>query len=223
MVAAPAGLAATPIVSAATPARTPSRQPSRLGHHPAATLQHHSSDSAELGAAVDGLAEAAASSDNIRVVLRVRPRSERESSLGGATCIQPLSSTALRVASHPEPHNFSFDYVAGDATDQDTMFRGGCARGRAQDVVWCGTAVGIPLASCQHHLIPLTPTHTVCCCCSRGAAHRGQLPGRLQRLHLCVRPDRQRQGVHALLACRAAGVAVAVSSSWCLTRHAVVP
>lgn len=67
----------------------------------------------------------AAGSDNIRVVLRVRPRNDRELSVGGGMCVQPLGSTAVRVASHPEPHSFSFDYVAGDGTDQETIFHGG--------------------------------------------------------------------------------------------------
>ncbi|EFN57204.1 hypothetical protein CHLNCDRAFT_10198, partial [Chlorella variabilis] len=36
--------------------------------------------------------------------------------------VQPVGSSAVRVASHPEPHTFSFDYVAGDATNQETIF-----------------------------------------------------------------------------------------------------
>lgn len=82
--------------------------------------------------AYDGLSAAAAAtgtdpsagSDNIRVVVRVRPRNERELSIGGGTCVQPVGSAAVRVASHPEPHSFSFDYVAGDGTDQETIFQG---------------------------------------------------------------------------------------------------
>jgi hypothetical protein len=58
-------------------------------------------------------------SDNIRVVVRLRPRSEREGGMaGGSLVVQPQGSTAVQVASQPEPHSFSFDYVAGDAASQ---------------------------------------------------------------------------------------------------------
>lgn len=100
-------------------ARTP-HHASRLGSHP--LPQAEPADAA--AAAADGASGLADASDNIRVVLRVRPRSERESSLTGAVAVHPLGSTAVRVASHPEPHTFSFDYVAGDATGQDTIFQG---------------------------------------------------------------------------------------------------
>jgi len=58
-------------------------------------------------------------------VLRVRPRNARETRGGGGICVQPLRAATVRMASHPEPHNFSFDYVAGDGTSQETIFRGG--------------------------------------------------------------------------------------------------
>lgn len=104
---------------ASTPARTP-RQLTRFGSQPASARP----EAPAAAAATADPTGASMSSDNIRVVLRVRPRNERESSLGGGTCVQPLGSAAVRVASHPEPHSFSFDYVAGDSTTQETIFRG---------------------------------------------------------------------------------------------------
>lgn len=106
--------------AAATPARTPARMQSRFGQQ----AVHDAYFGAAGAAATDHSADASAGSDNIRVVLRVRPRNEREANLGGGTCVQPLGNSAVRVASHPEPHSFSFDYVAGDGADQETMFQG---------------------------------------------------------------------------------------------------
>lgn len=99
---------------ASTPARTPARQPSRFGP---SLQQQHSDVVADGSIRMDA-------SDNIRVVVRLRPRSEREGGMaGGSLVVQPQGSTAVQVASQPEPHSFSFDYVAGDAASQDTIFR----------------------------------------------------------------------------------------------------
>ncbi|PRW34071.1 phragmoplast orienting kinesin 2 [Chlorella sorokiniana] len=102
---------------APTTGRTPA-QPSRFSQPPPS--MGHDSAAAAMAADPDGTA---LSSDNIRVVLRVRPRNERETLGGGGICVQPLSAATVRVASHPEPHNFSFDYVAGDGTSQETIFK----------------------------------------------------------------------------------------------------
>lgn len=112
----PSGPAMQPSRLGSTPARTPARQTSRFGH------QQQQADAAAASAADGGALTDA--SDNIRVVLRVRPRNDRESTLGGGVVVQPVGSSAVRVASHPEPHTFSFDYVAGDATNQETIFTG---------------------------------------------------------------------------------------------------
>lgn len=56
--------------------------------------------------------------------MRVRPSSEREHGVGASNCVQPISSTALKVASNPEPHVFSFDYVAQQTDSQESIFRG---------------------------------------------------------------------------------------------------
>lgn len=135
---------------ASTPARTPARQPSRLG------AQGMAGPAAAAGFAGDAAGDAAASSDNIRVVLRVRPRNEREAGVagGGGACLQPLGTIGVRVASHPDPHQFSFDYVAGDGTSQDTIFRGGCRQ--LGTPAWLSgsrllvlTATGTAVGTCQ--------------------------------------------------------------------------
>eukprot|EP00887_Chlorella_sp_A99_P003515 scaffold7.g3515.t1 len=78
---------------------------------------------AASAAAAEPAALTADLSDNIKVVVRVRPKNEREGSLGGAVCVQPLSRSTLRIASHPEPHTFAFDHVADERASQDSMFR----------------------------------------------------------------------------------------------------
>ncbi len=149
-----AGPRASPRRAAPTPARTPARGQSRFAQQ-AATQ--------EGGAAHDRLAAAAAAagtdptagSDNIRVVVRVRPRNERELTLGGGMCVQPQGSTAVRVASHHEPHAFSFDYVAGDDTDQASIFEGRLwpwAWAAARCLIMAITGKGAPvllLAACM--------------------------------------------------------------------------
>lgn len=137
---------------APTTGRTPA-QPSRFSQPPPSTA--HDSAVAAAAADADG---SALSSDNIRVVLRVRPRNERETLGGGGICVQPLSAATVRVASHPEPHNFSFDYVAGDGTSQETIFKGagGGSSGRVQnECSWCSRM----LLSSQGARAPSQPCH----------------------------------------------------------------
>lgn len=61
-------------------------------------------------------------STSIKVVVRVRPRNDREASMGGAICVQPQNSNSVRLISPAEPHAFSFDYVAGEDTSQQDIF-----------------------------------------------------------------------------------------------------
>jgi hypothetical protein len=60
----------------------------------------------------------------VQVIVRVRPANDREHSLGGSLCVQPLSATSLRVSSTPEPHTFAFDHVAQQDASQESIFRG---------------------------------------------------------------------------------------------------
>lgn len=106
--------------AASTPLATP-RNPSRFS-------QQQQQDAGAIAAAAEPLT-LDASSDNIKVIVRVRPRNTRESSLGGAACVQPLGPRSLRVVAHPEPHTFAFDHVADESTSQEAMF-GGTPMGR---------------------------------------------------------------------------------------------
>ncbi|KAK9830576.1 hypothetical protein WJX81_000359 [Elliptochloris bilobata] len=63
------------------------------------------------------------SDDNLKVVVRVRPMSERELDAGGQKCLAQQSQQVLKVLLHPEPQVFTFDIVAGEAADQDAIFR----------------------------------------------------------------------------------------------------
>lgn len=59
---------------------------------------------------------------SIKVVVRIRPRNDREASLGGAICVQPLNASSLRLGPPAEPHSFSFDHVAQEAASQEDVF-----------------------------------------------------------------------------------------------------
>ena len=69
-----------------------------------------------------GASHATEDSSTIKVVVRVRPRNDREASMGGAICVQPQNANSVRLVPPAEPHAFSFDYVAGEKTSQQDMF-----------------------------------------------------------------------------------------------------
>eukprot|EP00884_Botryococcus_braunii_P012461 jgi/Botrbrau1/21215/Bobra.39_2s0016.1 len=67
--------------------------------------------------------------DNIKVIIRIRPRSfaEREEAerdpKSGISCLNRLSITTLSVATpHHEPHSYTFDHIADELTAQEDMF-----------------------------------------------------------------------------------------------------
>lgn len=76
---------------------------------------------AHIGVAVDS-ADAAGDDSNIRVVVRVRPRNDREASMGGAICVQPQDGNSLRLVAPAEPHSFAFDHVANETSSQEDIF-----------------------------------------------------------------------------------------------------
>ena len=49
---------------------------------------------------------------------------------GGQKCLAQQSQQVLKVLLHPEPQAFTFDMVAGEAADQDAIFRGACPQVR---------------------------------------------------------------------------------------------
>jgi kinesin family protein 15 len=61
----------------------------------------------------------------VRVVVRIRPFSEREQNTGNARSIltvDPVSHKTLQLDVRPTPKSFTFDYVAGSEIDQTEMF-----------------------------------------------------------------------------------------------------
>jgi len=77
---------------------------------------------AHIGMAVDSSTDAAGDDSNIRVVVRVRPRNDREASMGGAICVQPQDGKSLRLVAPAEPHSFAFDHVTNETSSQEDMF-----------------------------------------------------------------------------------------------------
>ncbi|KAK9915787.1 hypothetical protein WJX75_004111 [Coccomyxa subellipsoidea] len=65
--------------------------------------------------------QAPTSSDNLKVIVRVRPINDRERGLGGHKCIQQSSSQSLKVLTSDAQY-FTFDAIAGEATDQEGVF-----------------------------------------------------------------------------------------------------
>jgi hypothetical protein len=61
--------------------------------------------------------------DNVKVVVRVRPLSDKESGEGTVRkCINVLTPSSLSIDVKPEPKRFTYDYVADDSTSQSELF-----------------------------------------------------------------------------------------------------
>mmetsp|Transcript_571 Transcript_571/g.870 ORF Transcript_571/g.870 Transcript_571/m.870 type:complete len:1572 (+) Transcript_571:427-5142(+) len=61
--------------------------------------------------------------DNVRVVVRVRPLSERELLEGAARkCVTVQQNSSLVLDIKPEPKRFTYDYVADETTTQQELF-----------------------------------------------------------------------------------------------------
>jgi kinesin family member 15 len=63
--------------------------------------------------------------DSIQVMVRVRPLNERERNEGAKSCINFNEEipNSLILDSRPEPKNFYFDFVGGEKTTQEDIFR----------------------------------------------------------------------------------------------------
>jgi hypothetical protein len=66
-------------------------------------------------------AAAAAGDDRVKVVVRIRPPSEREAL--EPACLQHTGVDTLTLLSSPEPAYFTLDHVAGAASTQHHMFK----------------------------------------------------------------------------------------------------
>lgn len=61
--------------------------------------------------------------DNVRVVVRVRPFSDKEQCEGSARkCVNVLAQSGLIVDVKPEPKRFTYDYVADETSSQEEIF-----------------------------------------------------------------------------------------------------
>jgi kinesin family member 15 len=59
----------------------------------------------------------------IQVIVRVRPRNNREANLGGATCLQSSeAANTIRIVPPAEPHAFAFDHVASETASQSKIY-----------------------------------------------------------------------------------------------------
>ncbi|CAL8470378.1 g9920 [Coccomyxa elongata] len=122
-----------------TPPAASARNPSRLQrtfHRPEAGLGRSPYDAGEgsrlrqqpPAAAAESLhayqysEPAPTSSDNLKVIVRVRPINDRERGLGGHKCVQQSSSQSLKVLTS-EAQYFTFDAIAGEAIDQEGLFQ----------------------------------------------------------------------------------------------------
>ena len=119
-----------PLLTQATPQRggLPRAGSGLIGAHksgrgtPVGTPRHAAAAAGDD--AEDDDAAALGSSDNIKVIVRVRPRNGREASIGGAACVHPQGARSLTVAGQgQEPHGFAFDHVAGEGSSQESVFR----------------------------------------------------------------------------------------------------
>jgi hypothetical protein len=62
-------------------------------------------------------------SDNVRVVVRLRPLTDRELVEGTTpNCVQVFQNSSLLLDVKPEPKRFSFDYVGDETTSQEELF-----------------------------------------------------------------------------------------------------
>lgn len=64
--------------------------------------------------------------DNIFVLVRIRPPSEKEMREGGDTCVRVEEGrqNAIILETKPEPKVFTFDWVAPGNTSQENVFEG---------------------------------------------------------------------------------------------------
>lgn len=63
--------------------------------------------------------------DNIQVMVRVRPLNDREIKEGAKSCviINQESPNTIVLDAKPEQKLFKFDYVGGEETTQDDIFK----------------------------------------------------------------------------------------------------
>jgi hypothetical protein len=63
-------------------------------------------------------------SDNIKVMVRIRPINSREMTEGGRTCVGVNEGDAKSISldGNPKPRNFAYDWSGGSNTSQQEVF-----------------------------------------------------------------------------------------------------
>lgn len=129
-------------------------------------------------------------SSAIKVVVRVRPRNERESNLGGAICVHYTGSSSLKLCQQQESHNFTFDHVVQDHATQEDVFEvagkpvvDNCLRGYNA----CLLAYGQTGSGKTHTMIGATYGDGVAC--PGGHPHRGLIQRVFERLFASTNPS----------------------------------
>lgn len=63
-------------------------------------------------------------SDNIKVMVRIRPASQKEKTEGGRTCVavNETDSKLISLDGTPKPRNFAYDWAGGPSTSQQEVF-----------------------------------------------------------------------------------------------------
>lgn len=107
---------------------------------------------APAAAAADG-SSCEEAEQNIKVIVRIRPRNSRETSLGGAICVHPGSASQVRLGPPAEPHLFTFDNVLGEATSQADVFAA-AGRGEVTKYAHHGWLCNLPLHLLQSACSP---------------------------------------------------------------------
>lgn len=61
-------------------------------------------------------------SNNVKVVVRVRPLSEDEQLHNRQRCVSVLNTKQVTIDSKPEPKIFNYDYVVAEEESQESVF-----------------------------------------------------------------------------------------------------
>ncbi|DBA65966.1 TPA: hypothetical protein ACH3X2_002987 [Trebouxia sp. C0005] len=111
---------------------SPAYTPSRLRPHQDAIRspvthsirKHRGLKAAEERALATKLEQPALStaSDNVQVIVRVRPVNDRETFLGGGMCIQQVASNTIKVLNAQDTPHFTFDAVLDMSVQQEGVF-----------------------------------------------------------------------------------------------------
>lgn len=105
-----------------SPAKAPTSSRKEIGGYSGAASSGDLIPAAHSAMAVASSTCDAGDDSNIKVVVRVRPRNDREAKMGGAICVQPQDGNSLRLVAPAEPHSFAFDHVANETSSQEDMF-----------------------------------------------------------------------------------------------------